>query len=123
VTIVEASKHFTGVALELAPTAAFQRVEERQRISLRQLFGRLTGLKTALLQVLLLAAALEVFGLAAPLYTQIVVDSAIVSEDHELLTVLGIGFLLLGLIQTGLTAGRSWLVTVLGTSANYQLLS
>src|SRR4029078_3728622 len=34
----------------------------------------------------------------------------------------GIGFLLLGLIQTGLTAGRSWLVNVLGTSANYQLL-
>jgi len=51
------------------------------------------------------------------------VDSAIVSEDHDLLTVLGIGFLLLGLIQVGLTAGRSWLVTVLGTSANYQLLS
>ncbi|HYL17418.1 MAG TPA: cysteine peptidase family C39 domain-containing protein, partial [Burkholderiales bacterium] len=123
VTIAEASKHFTGVALELAPTAAFQRVEERQRISLRQLFGRVTGMKTALLQVLLLAAALEVFGLAAPLYTQIVVDSAIVSGDHDLLTVLGIGFLLLGLIQTGLTAGRSWLVTVLGTSANYQLLS
>ena len=122
VTIAEASRHFTGVALELTPTAAFQRVEERQRISLRQLFGRLTGLKTALLQVLLLAAALEVFGLAAPLYTQVVVDSAIVSEDHDLLTVLGIGFLLLGLIQTGLTAGRSWLVTVLGTSANYQLL-
>jgi ATP-binding cassette subfamily B protein RaxB len=119
----EASKHFTGVALELTPTPAFQRVEERQRVGLRQLFGRVAGIQAALLQVLLLAAALEVFALAAPLYTQVVVDSAIVSEDHDLLTVLGIGFLLLGLIQVGLTAGRSWLVTVLGTSANYQLLS
>jgi ATP-binding cassette subfamily B protein RaxB len=119
----EASKHFTGVALELAPTAEFRRVEERQRISLRQLFGRLSGLNVALVQVLLLAAALEVFALAAPLYTQVVVDSAIVSDDRDLLTMLGLGFLLLGLTQTVFTAGRSWLVTVLGTSANYQLLS
>jgi len=119
----EASKHFTGVALELAPAAEFRRVEERQRISLRQLFGRLSGLNVALVQVLLLGAALEVFALAAPLYTQVVVDSAIVSDDRDLLTMLGLGFLLLGLIQTVFTAGRSWLVTVLGTSANYQLLS
>ena len=122
VSAQEASKHFTGVALELAPTAEFRRVEERQRVSLRQLFGRLSGLKVALVQVLLLAAALEVFALAAPLYTQVVVDSAIVSDDRDLLTMLGLGFLLLGLIQVVFTAGRSWLVTVLGTSANYQLL-
>jgi ATP-binding cassette subfamily B protein RaxB len=121
-SVREASKHFTGVALELEPTAAFRRVEERQRVSLRQLFGRLRGLKVALTQVLLLGVALEVFALAAPLYTQVVVDSAIVSDDRDLLTVLGLGFLLLGLIQTVFTAGRSWLVTVLGTSANYQLL-
>jgi len=118
----EASKHFTGVALELAPAAGFRPVEERQRISVRQLFGRLSGLKVALTQVLVLAAALEVFAIAAPLYTQVVIDSAIVSDDRDLLTVLGLGFLLLGLLQTVFTAGRSWLVTVLGTSANYQLL-
>ena len=123
VTRAEASKHFTGVALELTPTAHFKRAEKRQRVSLWQLFGRVVGVKSALAQLLLLAAALEVFALAAPLYTQIVVDGAIVSDDRDLLTVLGVGFLLLGLIQVALTCGRSWLVTVVGTSANFQLLS
>ncbi len=123
ITMSDASKHFTGVALELTPTANFRRVEERQRIGLRQLFGRVTGVKVAVVQMLLLAAGLEVLGLTAPLFSQVVIDSAIVSEDRDLLTMLGIGFLLLGLIQVGLSAGRSWLVTVIGTSANYQLLS
>lgn len=122
VRLEDASKHFTGVALELSPAAGFQRVERRNRIGVRDLFGRLDGVQVALLQVLLLAAALEVFAIAAPLYTQIVVDNAVVSADRDLLTVLGIGFLLLGLLQTLFIAGRSWLVTVLGTSANYQLL-
>src|SRR5262245_38780774 len=49
VSMSEASRHFTGVALELAPAAEFRRVEERQRVSLGQLFGRLTGLKVALM--------------------------------------------------------------------------
>src|SRR5207253_2337113 len=70
----EVSKHFTGVALELAPTDDFAPKIERQHVRLRDLTGRMTGVRTTFVQILLLAAALEVFSMASPWFTQLVVD-------------------------------------------------
>jgi len=119
----EVSKHYTGVALELTPEAGFEAKEERRKISLRHLLGRVQGLKRAVLTVVLLALALEVFTLAAPLFMQLVVDSAVVSNDADLLTLLAIGFAMLGLIRVGVTALRAWVVMVLSNQLNLQLLS
>lgn len=108
VSLEEASKQFTGVALELTPTAAFKPVDERKHISIRELTGKIVGLKTALVQVFALALALEVFAIAAPLFNQFVIDEVIVSGDKELLVVLVIGFALLMLTQTAIGLARSW---------------
>jgi ATP-binding cassette, subfamily B, bacterial CvaB/MchF/RaxB len=120
--MAEVSRHFTGVALELAPNHEFAPKTERQPIQLTGLVGRLPGLAAALGQIVLLALALEVFGVVSPFFTQLVVDNAIVSEDRDLLTVLAVGFLMLALIQVGITALRSWAVLVLGTTLNLQLV-
>ena len=122
-TLAEASKHFTGVALELTPAQGFTPKVEQQRMHFSALVGRMVGAKRTLLQVFLLAGALEVFAIVSPLFMQLVTDHAIVSEDRNLLTVLGAGFLLLALVQVGVTAVRSWVVMVLGTTLNLQLLS
>ncbi|OAI21884.1 peptidase domain-containing ABC transporter [Methylomonas koyamae] len=119
----EISKHFTGIALELAPTQSFTPKTERQQIKLSRLIGQLDGAAGAIWQIVLLAAAIEVFAIVAPFFMQLVVDNAVVSRDDNLLTVLSLGFLLLFLIQTAITALRSWVVLVLSTSANLQLLS
>jgi len=117
----EASRHFTGIAMELAPTQDFEPRRERQKISFGQLIGRLPGLGKTIVQIFVLALALEIFSVLSPFFMQLVVDHAIVAEDRDLVTVLGVGFLLLGLIQVGVTALRSWVVVVLGTSLNLQL--
>jgi ATP-binding cassette subfamily B protein RaxB len=119
----EVSKHFTGIALELSPTQDFERKIERRQVRLSQLIGRLRGFGKALTQVFLLAGALEIFAVLSPFFMQLVVDHGIVSEDRDLVAVLGIGFLLLALIQVGVTALRSWVVMVLGTTLNLQLFS
>ena len=119
----EFSKHFTGVALELRPTPAFQPRSERQRVRLMALLGGAPGLGGALGQVLLLALVLQVFALAAPFHMQWLVDQAMVSQDRDLVAVLGIGFVLLALVQTGVTALRAWLLIVLGTQLNLQLMT
>ena len=75
----------------------------------------------AVLQILLLAGVLEVFSVLSPFFIQLVVDNALVAEDRNLLTILGVGFLLLALLQVGITAARSWAVLVLGTVLNLQL--
>jgi ATP-binding cassette subfamily B protein RaxB len=116
------AKHFTGVALELTPTAEFKKAEENQQFSLLSLMGRVVGLKRGLLQLLVLGLALQVCALVAPFYMQWLVDEALLAADRDLITVLGCGFLLLVLIQTAIGAVRSWITTVLATNLNLQWL-
>jgi ATP-binding cassette, subfamily B, bacterial CvaB/MchF/RaxB len=120
--LAEFAKHFTGVALELTPSAGFTQVQETQTFTLRSLMGRVVGLKRGLLQLLLLGVALQVCALVAPFYLQWVVDEALVGADRDLMTVLGLGFLLLVVVQTAMSAVRSWVTTVLSTSLNFQWL-
>ncbi len=119
----EVSEHFTGVALELARSADFAPVRQRQAVSLRALTGRVRGLVPALAQILLLALALEVFALAAPFYLQWVLDQVMVSADHDLLSLLGLGFIGITVFSALVTAARSWAVTWLGATLNVQWAS
>lgn len=119
---VEFSKHFTGVALELSPSSQFVRTEETQRFSLMSLVGRVVGLRRGLLQLLLLGLSMQVCALVAPFYLQWVVDEALVAGDRDLVTVLGLGFLLLVLVQTAIGAVRSWVATALAINLNFQWL-
>lgn len=119
-TLAETSKHFTGVALELWPSARFKRERVREAISLRALSGQVHGLRRALIQIFLLAIALEAMVLAGPLYMQWVLDQVFPSADHQLLTVLGIGFLLLTFFQVGVTALRAWCITWISATLSVQ---
>lgn len=119
-SLEEASKHFTGVALELSPSANFAPIEAARPFTLRSLMGRVTGLRRGLAQLLLLGIALQVCALMAPFYLQWTVDEALVSADRDLLTVLGLGFALLVLVQTAIGAVRSWVTTVLSTQLGFQ---
>ncbi len=116
----EASKHFTGVALELMPSAEFKPQTQTQRVRLREMFGVVTGLKRSLLQILVLTLALEIFALVSPFFMQWVVDSVLISSDKDLLTTLGVGFVLLVLVQHAVGALRSWAVMYMGTTLNLQ---
>src|SRR5688500_1136288 len=122
-TLADVSKHFTGIALELTPTSEFRPADERRSIRLRDLMGPVTGLKRSLAQVFLLALALQAIAIVSPFYMQWAVDGAVVTADRDLLTVLGLGFLLLAVIQVGIAALRSWVVLYLGTTLNLQWLA
>ncbi|WP_426117320.1 peptidase domain-containing ABC transporter [Massilia sp. PWRC2] len=120
--LTEVAKHFSGVALELTPTAQFEKQQETQQFSLLSLMGRVVGLKRGLLQLLALGLALQVCTLVAPFYLQWLVDEALLAADRDLITVLGCGFLLLVVMQTAIGAVRSWIATVLTTNLNLQWL-
>lgn len=111
----ELSKHVTGIAVEVSKGPSFQRKRPDQPVSLRALAGSIQGLGRALLTIFGLAMALELFGLLAPQFMQMVVDQVLADGDRDLLTFLGLSFLLLMLIQTGVSALRTWTVLWLGT--------
>lgn len=116
----QASDHFTGVALELTPTPAFVPKDESNPLQLRDLTGRISGLKRALGQIFALAAALEVFSLVSPLFLQFTVDKVVAKGNHDLLMTLGVGFMLLVGLQAGLGALRSWTTLYFGTALKIQ---
>ena len=118
----ELSRHFTGVALELSPGISFRRGSEIKSFALMSLMGRVEGLGRGMAQLLLLGLALQVCVLVAPFYIQWIVDEALIAADRDLITVLGIGFLLLVVVQTAIAAVRSWVTTVLSTNLNFQWL-
>lgn len=122
-SLAEVSKDFSGVALELTPAATFEPRSEKSPLKLRMLIGRLPGLAGALVQVLALALVLQLMLLIGPFYMQWVVDHALVAQDRDMVTVLGVGFLLLALLQVGVSALRGWVLLVLGTSLNLQLVT
>ena len=116
----EVSDHFTGVALELAPTAEFKPQKAVPSVSARQLTGPIRGLWPALGQILALSIALQVFVVLAPFFMQWVVDQVLVSADRDLLTVLGLGFGLALLLQIGIGLLRGWSVVVLSSRLGLQ---
>jgi len=119
----QASRHFTGVALEIQPTANFTPRKVKKRIRLRQLMGRIPGLAKAVGQILVLALVLELFALLLPWFAQLVLDDAVVANDRDLLSVLGLGFILLVIFKVATEALRGWIVMMLSTTMNFQLLS
>ncbi|WP_343203817.1 peptidase domain-containing ABC transporter [Frateuria sp.] len=119
-SLVEVSEHFTGIALEMTPRPEFAPVRERRKLPLGALTGSINGLTPALVQILVLAFALEIFGLTTPFYLQWVLDQALVSADRSLLTLLGLGFSVITVLTAFLAAARSWVVTWLSAALNVQ---
>lgn len=113
-SMAEVSRHFTGVALELSPTARFVRRREVNPLPLWSFVAGTKGLGSALFNILLLSLALQVLLLLAPLFGQIVIDEIVISQDRNLLTVLAIAFLLLATIQICINGIRGWVVVTLG---------
>ena len=117
------SDHFTGVALELRPADDFEPGKQRDRLKLSQLWQRVTGLKRALVQTLVLSLVMQAFVLASPYYMQVAIDSALPALDRNLLAVLALGFALFTLINAGALLLRSFVLLSAGSSLSYGIAS
>ncbi|NBO42304.1 MAG: peptidase domain-containing ABC transporter, partial [Betaproteobacteria bacterium] len=100
VSHTEVSQHFTGIALELTPQADFKTKPSPKAFPLSMLTGKLQGFGQSALQILALAFVLELFAIFMPMFNQAVVDDVLSSGDHELLSVLVAGFVIILLIQS-----------------------
>ncbi len=122
-SLADVSPHFTGVALELRPADDFQPSGQRERLKLSQLWHKITGLKRAILQTVVLSLVLEAFVLASPYYMQVALDDALPALDRDLLTVLALGFGLFTIINAGASLLRSFVLLSAGTALGYGIAS
>lgn len=117
----QVSRHFTGVALELSPIAGIESATQPQaRVKLGSVLGRIVGLGRSITQLMLLALAIEVFTIVSPLFLQWVVDHVLVTGDADLLMVLALGFGLVLLLRTAVTAMRGWMSLAIGAALTVQ---
>lgn len=119
-SLADASKSFTGVALEVWPGADFKPQQAKPAVSLRSLLGRVSGLFPALGQVLALALVLEVFALMSPFLLQWTIDNVLLTQDKNLLTTLLVGFGLLLVMQQSVSVARAWIMLHTSTSLGIQ---
>jgi ATP-binding cassette subfamily B protein RaxB len=120
-SIDEASRHLTGVALELTPSAEFSAKNETARLPLRSFWGGTQGAGHALAQVFALSIVLEILIIAAPFYMQLVIDEVVAKGDVDLLVVLALGFGLLAAITVTSTTLRSLILLILQNTLHLQL--
>ena len=116
----EVSRHFTGVALELTPTGGFEAAEASAAGAGCACSGAPRGSGGSFFELLSLALAIELFAMISPLFMQWVVDQALVTADRDLLLTLVLGFSLLLLIQTTVSAMRGWMLMVFSASLRVQ---
>ncbi len=118
----EFARHFSGIALELSPTTDFRPRRAAAPVALSSLIGRVHGLGRAVWQILALAFALEVLSLGMPFQLQWLVDQAVPAADTGLIHVLGAGFLLLVVVQGGISLLRGWLIATVSAQLGFQWL-
>lgn len=114
-------RHFTGVALELQPTADFKPITARVRTRLSDLWSNLTNFRSALTQVLVLSLLIQVTSLAVPFFIQLVIDEGVNQGETSLLNLLLLGFGLVYALQAISRMLRSWVTVCLGESLSFQL--
>jgi len=124
-SLTEASRHLTGVAVEITPTDAFNRdnksKEETERLPLSAFWSHTQGIGHALLQILALSVVMELFVIASPYYMQLAVDEVIARGDANLLTTLAFGFALLTLIGTTSSALRNIILLFVQNTLHFQM--
>jgi ATP-binding cassette, subfamily B, bacterial CvaB/MchF/RaxB len=116
----EVSRAFTGIVLELTPTARLQPRPPTPPIGLRALIGPITGLARPLAQALSLTVVLEAFALAAPFYLQSVIDAVVGPAQLDFLALLALGFGLLLIMQHATSVLRAWALMYVGTTLKVQ---
>lgn len=116
----EASRSFTGSALEFDKSTEFRLADERRKISLSGMIGKLDGWWQSLGLLFAMALGIEVLGLAAPKLNQYMVDEVLLTADTGLRDVIALALVLLVLTQSGLSMLRGWAILHVTTHLNVQ---
>nr|VUD27447.1 RTX-I toxin determinant B [Salmonella sp. NCTC 7297] len=116
----EASKCFTGIALELWPGSTFRRERVKKRLNLVTLINSIHGIKGALLKIFALSIVVEAIGLILPAGTQLVMDHALPAGDRGLLSMICISLMFFILLRATVSTSRAWISLIMGTLVNIQ---
>ncbi|EOC0702479.1 peptidase domain-containing ABC transporter [Salmonella enterica subsp. enterica serovar Kokomlemle] len=116
----EVSKHFTGIALEVTKAESFIFFNEKKKVKVFDVLGKVRGLGKSFFTVLCISFLLELFSIVNPFYMQWIIDQVIVSADRTLLTLLSLIFFSIAIINPILNSFRDWCITRISSLIHIQ---
>jgi ATP-binding cassette, subfamily B, bacterial HlyB/CyaB len=102
-------KGWTGFLLTLKPTIKIENIEE-SKTTARRFLPLLKPYRKLLAEIVLASFALQVFGLALPVFTQVIIDRVVVHQNAPMLNLMLLGMLLVAFFQTATVALRHYLM-------------
>jgi ATP-binding cassette, subfamily B, bacterial HlyB/CyaB len=112
---------WTGFCLLIEPTLALTKTEGKTT-DFWQLFQLITPHKVVIAEIFVASIVLQIFGLISPIFTQLILDGAIVHKSANSLTTFGIGLLIFGGFQIGMSALRQYLMVLTANRIDAALL-
>ena len=119
--LAEVSEHFTGVAMELAPTPALKPARSDAALPFGAFIPAFRGLGGSLGAVCGMMLALQVFALVMPLNLQFTIDQGVRQGDMNIVTALGVGFGIVGLIAAATEWLRTLVVQYVGNTSAFRI--
>ncbi len=121
-SLAESGRHFTGIAVEFSPGISFKPQTLRLCSRLQDLFERYPGFNTAVMQLFVLSLFLQLASIGSAFYVQLVVDEGLAKQDQDFLSVLAIGFLILGMTNVALTYARAQVQLYFSNQLGFQMV-
>lgn len=115
--------HWTGYALLLEPTDEFHRQKPQSAKSLSRFAGLLGKESSLLVQIIGITLLAQMFGLIAPMFTQIILDEVVVQKSLSALNIFAIGALMFGVWRVGLMTVRQYLLDYFANRLDLTLMS
>jgi HlyB family type I secretion system ABC transporter len=102
---------WTGYCLLLEPTLELKKTADN-KTDFWQLFQLVTPHKLVIAEIFLASIVLQIFGLISPIFTQLILDRAILHKSASSLATFGIGLLIFGGFQIAMSALRQYLMAL-----------
>jgi ATP-binding cassette, subfamily B, bacterial HlyB/CyaB len=102
-------KDWTGYCLLLSPTLALKQ-SEHTSTDFWQLFQLVAPHKVVIAEIFIASIVLQLFGLVSPIFTQLILDRAIMHKSTNSLTAFAIGLLIFGGFKIAMSALRQYLM-------------
>lgn len=122
ISMEEFNENFTGVVLLMEPGVQFSRESQPAKITLWWYFRYIFRLPGFLVQILCTSLVLQLLGLLFPLITKIFMDYVFPSGSKDLLTVIGIGIVVIMLAQLAISLLRALTLVYLQAKIDMQML-
>jgi ATP-binding cassette, subfamily B, bacterial HlyB/CyaB len=108
-THAEFSQGWTGYCLLMEPTLSLTKTVGKST-NIWQLFQLVKPHKVVIGEIFIASIVLQIFGLISPIFTQLILDRAIVHKSESSLAAFGVGLLIFGGFQIMMTGLRQYLM-------------